>query len=136
MEKPCYIIDFLPQQVPQNSNGQFFKVETYLLNHYEEYGLRSHLIRILLKIMCYYRVSVHWGEWIEQPAPAQIAEIIDTILSCHSGYMDLLLPEQNVLLQFEWDCLHLSVYNPDAEMCELLSQIAASEGMFWRKSTN
>ena len=26
------------------------------------------------------------------------------------------------------------IYNPDEEMCELLEQIVASEGMFWRKA--
>ena len=35
LEKPCYIIDFLPRQVPKDCGGQFFKVETYLLNNYE-----------------------------------------------------------------------------------------------------
>ena len=27
----CYIMDFLPKQVPMNCGGQFFEVETYLL---------------------------------------------------------------------------------------------------------
>jgi len=27
LEKPCYIIDFLPRQVPKDCGGQFFKVE-------------------------------------------------------------------------------------------------------------
>ena len=53
--------------------GQFFKVENYLLNNYERYGLRDKYIRIILKLMCYYRVSVHWGDWIEQPTSEQIA---------------------------------------------------------------
>lgn len=35
LETPCYIMDFLPKQVPMNCDGQFFKVETYLLNHYD-----------------------------------------------------------------------------------------------------
>lgn len=106
LEKNCYIIDFLPRQVPRDCGGQFFKVETYLLNNYERYGLRDKYIRIILKLMCYYRVSVHWGEWIEQ----------------------------HTLLQFEWDCMNLSIYNPDEEMRELLEQIAWSEGMFFRKA--
>lgn len=61
-----YIIDFLPIQVPKDCGGQFFKVENYLLNNYECYGLRDKYIRIILKLMCYYRVSVHWGDCIEQ----------------------------------------------------------------------
>lgn len=49
LEKPCYIIDFLPRQVPKDCGGQFFKVENYLLNNYERYGLRDKYIRIILK---------------------------------------------------------------------------------------
>lgn len=85
--------------------------------------------------MCYYRVLVHWGEWIEQPTPEQVAEIIDKIMYNHSGWMDMLFPDKDALLQFEWDCMNLSIYNPDKEMCELLKQIAQSEGMFFQKAT-
>lgn len=35
LKTPCYIMDFLPKQVPMNCGGQFFEVETYLLNHYD-----------------------------------------------------------------------------------------------------
>lgn len=134
LETPCYIIDFLPQQVSKNCGGQFFKVETYLLNNYERYGLRDRFIRILLKVMCYYPVSVHWGEWIEQPAPDQIANIVDTIMENHSGDMNMVFQSKDALLQFGWDCLNISIYNPDDEMRVLLEQVAASEGMFWRKA--
>lgn len=134
LERPCYIIDFLPKQVPENAGGQFLKVENYLLNHYERYGLRDKYIRIILKLMCYYRVCIKWGRWIEQPSPEQVAEIIDTIMHNHSGWLDMLFPDQDALLQFEWDCMYISIYNPDEEMQDLLEQIAFSEGMFWRKS--
>lgn len=84
--------------------------------------------------MCYYRVIVHWGEWIEQPASELVAEIVDTIMENHSGYMNMLLPDKNALLVFEWDCLNLALYNPDAELTELAEQVAQAEGLFWRKA--
>jgi len=40
--------------------------------------------------MCYYPVSVYWGDWIEQPTPEQVVEIIDTIMENHSGDMNYL----------------------------------------------
>ena len=85
--------------------------------------------------MCYYRVSVHQGVWIEQPAPEQVADIINQIMCNHSGWMDMLFSDKNALLQFEWDCMNLSIYNPDEEMRELLKQIAWSEGMFFRPAS-
>ena len=133
LETPCYIIDFLPQQVLKDCGGQIFKVENYFLNHSNRYGLRDRFIRTILKAMCYYPVSVYWGEWIEQPSPEQVAEIIDTIMENHSGDMNILFTSKNSLLQLGWDCLNISIYNPDEEMCMLFEKIATSEGMFWRK---
>ena len=133
LETPCYIIDFLPQQVPKDCAGQFFKVENYFLNHSDRYGVRDRFIRTILKAMCYYPISVYWGEWIEQPSPEQVAEIIDTIIENHSGDMNMLFTSKDALLQLGWDCLNISIYNPDEEMCMLFEKIATSEGMFWRK---
>ena len=134
LKTPCYIIDFIPQQVPKNCGGQYFKVENYFLNHSDRYGVRDRFIRTILKAMCYYPISVYWGEWIEQPSPEQVAEIIDTIMENHSGDMNMLFTSKGALLQFGWDCLNISIYNPDEEMCVLFEQLATSEGMFWRKT--
>ena len=134
LETPCYIIDFIPQQVPKNCGGQYFKVENYFLTHSDRYGVRDRFIRTILKAMCYYPISVYWGEWIEQPSPEQVAEIIDTIMENHSGDMNMLFTSKGALLQFGWDCLNISIYNPDEEMCVLFEQLATSEGMFWRKT--
>ncbi len=133
LETPCYVIDFLPKPVPKETDGQFFKVEDYLLKHYECYGMKERVICTVLKAMCYYPIAVYWRGWIEQPTPKQIVEIIDTIMEKQSGDMNVLFTSKNALLQFGWDCLNISIYNPDEEMCILFEQIAASEGMFWRK---
>ena len=29
LQKPCWVIDFLPEQVPADAAGQFFAVEEY-----------------------------------------------------------------------------------------------------------
>ena len=134
LEKPCYIIDFLPQKVNENCNGQFFEVENYLLNHYDRFGIRDRIICILLKMMCYYPVSVLWSEWIENPKPEQVVYIIDTIMKKQSGELNVIFTNKNALLQFDWDCLNISIYNPNGEMKILFEKIASSEGMFWRKA--
>lgn len=136
LEKPCYIIDFLPRQVPKDCGGQFFEVETYLINNCEHYGLKDRFIRIILKLMCYYRVSVRLDKWIEHPAPEQVVEIIETVMCDHHGQMDVLFPEKDILLQFDGDCLNLSIYNPDEDMCKLLEQLAWSESMFFRRAVD
>ena len=97
LEKDCWVLDYLPRQVPADAPGQFFKVETYLLNHYEEYGLRARFTAVVLKLMCYHRVSVHWGQWVDAPSPDLVTEAIKTILDNHSGWLNILLPEENAL---------------------------------------
>ena len=134
LEKSCYIMDFLPKQVPVDYSEQFFEVETYLLNHYDWCGLRDRFVGVILKAMCYYPVSVQWGKWIKQPTPEQVIKIIDTILENHSGDINILFPSKDALLQFGWNSLNISIYNPDEEMCMLFEKIAISEGLFWRKS--
>ena len=133
LEKPCYIVDFLPQQVPKGCGRNFFKVENYFLNEYERYGIRDKFVRIILKAMCYYPISVYCEKWIEQPEPEQVVKIINTITENHSGDMNVVFTSKDVLLQFGWDCLNISVYNPDEEMRILFEKIVTSEGMFWRK---
>ena len=44
-------MDFLTKQVPINCDGQFFEVETYLLNHYHCCGLRDRFVGVILKAM-------------------------------------------------------------------------------------
>ena len=51
-----------------------------------------------------------------------------------AGNMNMVFTSKDALLQFGWDCLNISIYNPDEEMRILFEKIAASEGMFWRKA--
>ena len=133
LQQDCWVIDYLPRQVPADAPGQFFKVETYLLNHYEEFGLRARFTAVVLKLMCYHRVSVHWGQWVDAPSPDLVTEAIKTILDNHSGWLNILLPEEKALLVFEWDCLNLALYRPSPELLELIEEIARSEGLFlWK----
>ena len=132
LEAPCYVVDFLPEQVSKESNGQFFEVENFLLSHHEWYGLRDRFVRFILKVMCYYSVSIYQNGWIEEPSPEQMVEMLDSIIEEHSCDMNIMI--KDALIQFGWDSLQMSVYNPDEEMCELFEQITVSEGLFFRKA--
>ena len=131
LEAPCYVVDFLPKRVSKETNGQFFEVENYLLNHHEWYGLRDRFVRFILKVMCYYSISFCQNDWMEEPSLEQMVEMIDSIIEEHSCDMNIMI--KDALIQFGWDSLQMSVYNPDEEMCVLFERIAVSEGLFWRK---
>lgn len=132
--KDCYIIDFLPETVSKNSNGQFFDVEYYMLNRQKYHIMRDKFVCVILKLMCYYHMLVLWNGWVDKPKPELIENAAAEIMINHSGTLDCFFPDENMLLIFEGDCLNLSVYNPPEKALHLLEQIAFSEGLFWRKS--
>ncbi|HBF7557053.1 TPA: hypothetical protein KOX55_000394 [Clostridioides difficile] len=134
LEKDCYIVDFLPETVSKESKGQFFDVEYYLLNSKKYCALKDKFVSVILKLMCYYHISVLWNGWIDRPKPELIENAVTEIMVNHSGTLNCLFGDENMLLVFDWDCLNLSVYNPPEKVQQLFEQIAFSEGLFWRKS--
>lgn len=132
----CYVIDFLPEQVKPDAGGQFFDVEYYLLNSEKHFSLKDRFVNVILKLMCYYHVSIQWKGWIDRPTPQIVEEAVNTIMDNHSGWLNILLPEENALVVFEWDCLNLSVYNPSEKMQAIMERLSFSEGLFWRKSSS
>lgn len=136
LDKPCYVIDFLPQQVSKTANGHFFDVEYYLLNSEKRHEMKNKYVNIILKLMCYYRTSVLWNGWNDNPKPEDIDTAVRELMENHSGTLNILFPEENALLVFEWDCLNLSIYNPPKSMIEIMDKIALSEGLFLWQSEN
>lgn len=132
LDKTCYIIDFLPETVSRKSAGRFLDVEYYLINSEKHNIIKDKFVGVILKLMCYYHISVLWNGWIDSPKPKLIEKVVSEIMRNHSGTLNCLFPDQDMLLIFDWDCLNLSIYNPTAEAVQLLRQIAFSEGLFWR----
>ena len=136
LEKPCYIMDFLPEQVEQDNGGQFFDVEYYLLGNDKHIGLRDRFVSVILKLMCYYHVAILRNGWVDRPSPKMIEEAVCEIMGNHSGTLNVLFVEEDALLVFDWDCLNLAVYNPSEKAQPIMEKIAFSEGLFWRKAPN
>ncbi len=134
LEKGCYIIDYLPEMVEKDSCGQFFDVEYYFLNSRRYTEVANRFSAVILKLMCYYHTVALWNGWVDRPAPALIDEAVREIMENHSGTLEVLFPEEDALLVFDWDCLNLSVYNPPERMQGLMEKIAVSEGLFWRSA--
>lgn len=134
LKKACYIIDILPEQVRPDAGGHFFDVEYYLLNGEKHVFLKDKFLNVFLKLMCYFHISIQWNGWIDRPAPQAVEAAVNTIMKDRSGWLHILLPEENVLVVFDWDSLHLSIYNPPENVQAIMEKIAVSEGLFWRKA--
>ena len=132
LEKDCFVIDFLPRRVPENSGGRFFAVEDhYLENHGAQ--LRRKFADILLKLNCYYGFTVCSGEDCvceEKPSPARV----EALTLENKTFFNILIESENTLLSVDRDSIYISVYNPSSEVLRTLESLAQANGLFIRKS--
>jgi len=57
LEKPYWIIDILPKQVPKDSPGQYFAIEDFFLKEQLAEIKKKH-ISVILKLNCYMDISI------------------------------------------------------------------------------
>ena len=121
LEKPYWIIDILPKQVPKDSPGQYFAIEDFFLKEQLTEIKKKH-IDVILKLNCYVDISID-GE--KNPAPERIRDIM------MERYVYIMLGDSMVLS--EPDDTHMTVFNPDKELMDLIREISSSEGLFvWK----
>ena len=127
--KPYWIIDILPKQVPADSPGRYFTVEKYFLAHLDD--LCRKFARILLKLNCYrdLLVSTDEEQWTADFSPEDLQSYFQASVDNHSPLFFRIHPS-DALLTFAGDDHYLTLYSPDEELLNLLHPLAASEGLF------
>ena len=124
LQSSYWIIDILPSQVPEDSPGQFFSVEEYFLQGDRIEEIKQKHIDLVLKLNCYRDISIS-DETVVNPLPKHIAD------EMKKRYLYIMLGESMILS--EPDDTHLTVFNPDSQLLELIRQIASGEGLFvWK----
>ena len=124
LEKPYWVIDILPEQVPEKSGGQFFAVEAWFL---KDPALRRKQTDFLLKLNCYYDLTiVREDEEIRNPKPEELASLV----GCE--YLNILVGE-DALLSADHTDIYMTLYNPDERLLGLAEKLASAEGLFVRK---
>ncbi len=121
LQKPYWIIDILPYQVPKDSPGQYFTIEDHFLKYQRESIKQKH-INVILKLNCYMDITV---DGVLNPAPEKIAEIMS------EQYVYIMIGKSMILS--ESDDTHLTLYDPDECLLNLVKLIAPSEGLYvWK----
>ncbi|MBR4157458.1 MAG: hypothetical protein IKR07_00930 [Oscillospiraceae bacterium] len=124
LQCPYRIIDILPSQVPKDSPGQYFAVEDYFLQGDRVEEIKQKHINLILKLNCYRDISIG-DETVVNPLPEHIAD------EMKKRYLYIMTGESMILS--EPDDTHLTVFNPDSQLMELIRQIALGEGLFiWK----
>ena len=72
LQTPYWIIDILPKRVPENSPGQYFRIEKFLREEQMK-NIRQRHAHMVLKLNCYREIELD-GE--KNPEPVRIAEAI------------------------------------------------------------
>ena len=124
LQCPYWIIDILPSQVSEDSPGQFFSVEEYFLQGDRIEEIKQKHIDLVLKLNRYRDISIS-DETVVNPLPKHIAD------EMKKRYLYIMVGESMVLS--EPDDTHLTVFNPDSQLMDLIRQLASGEGLFvWK----
>ena len=124
LQMPYWIIDIFPKQVPKDSPGQYFSVEKYYLEKERLSAIKQKHINIILKINCYRDLVLYEDQEIN-PAPEQIADEMTK--------RSLFIMIDDAMILSEPEDTHLTVFNPDDKLLELIKELAAGEGLFvWK----
>ncbi len=122
MEKPYWIIDILPGRVPENSPGQYFRIEKYWMEN-QMAEIRQKKFSLILKLNCYMQISID-GEI--NPSPEKIRNRIkETGVSVRIG---------DAMIVSEKDDTYMTLFNPDKPLLAMIRKIASGEGLFvWKR---
>ena len=130
LNKPYWVIDILPKQVPADGKGQYFRIEEYFLEHPQIDNIYRKFTNILLKLNCYENIDVSGDgeDWITNPAPQELeAALLKCMADKQMFY--IILKSADVLITVSGDDTYMTVYNPREEMTELIRSLADSEGL-------
>ena len=138
LKRPYYIMDILPMQVPAVGGGQYYKVEKYYLNDVER--LNRQYADVLLKLNCYYDLAFsHDAElWQQNPEPDNIVQMVKDCMSDQptKACLYVTMAEDSMLLTFQRDTTHMTLYNLTDELLKLLCLLASAVGLFVWSPTN
>lgn len=121
LQMPYWIIDILPAQVPRDAAGQYFAVERWFLQPERLSEIKEKHLRVILKLNCYRSISIDENRTFNPP-PEQLAE------EMRRRYLPIMTGESMILS--EPDDTHMTVFNPDRELLDLIKTLAAGEGLY------
>ena len=129
LNRPYWVIDLLPEQVPAESPGSFFAAERFFLSEEYQPALRRRFAEILLKLSCYDELAIGApdGERLERnPEPEDLYRRVTQ----NRQDLCVLLPGENALITLNRDELCMTVYNPPEKLLRRIERLAAAEGLF------
>ena len=129
LNKPYWVIDVLPEQVPENSAGQYFAIEQYYLQTGIT-DIHRRFTDVLLKLNCYFDFLVCLSDQEQQiynPEPERLVSWINT----EQKDLCIVLAGEDVLITLNHDDTYMTVYNPSESLINRIRNLAMTHGLFF-----
>ena len=129
LNKPYWVIDILPEQVPEDSAGQYFAIERYYLQQPGITDIHRRFTAVLLKLNCYSDFLVCFPDQEQQirnPEPERLAAWINE----EQKDLCIVLAEEDVLITLNHDDTCMTVYNPSEALINRIRSLATAHGLF------
>ena len=129
LNKPYWVIDVLPEQVPENSAGQYFAIEQYYLQQPGITDIHHRFAAVLLKLNCYSDFLVCLSDQEQQicnPEPKKLVSWINE----EQKDLCIVLVEEDVLITLNHDDTYMTVYNPSEALINRIGSLATAHGLF------
>ena len=130
LERPYWLIDILPKQVPANDGERYFAIEKFYLSEPQVELLCRKFANLLLKLYCYYDIAIcgYEEQWIENPAPEVLFDWVMSRQPIH-----VLLKSADAMIVAHGDDTYMTLYSPDEATLQLVDTLASAEGLFvWK----
>jgi hypothetical protein len=110
LERPYWLIDILPKQVPANDGERYFAIEKFYLSEPQVELLCRKFANLLLKLYCYHDIAICGNEeqWIENPAPETLVHWVMSRQPIH-----VLLKSTDAMIVARGDDTYMTLYDPD-----------------------
>ena len=131
IDGPYWVADILPKRVPKEASAQYFAVERYFLQPDRIREIYRRYAEILIRLNCYYGMAVSFdcGEsWEEDPDPSDFVK--NVLEAPETAQLRVLFPAQNAMIDLDVGYTDLAVYDPDANILDLLRPMLLAEGFF------
>lgn len=133
LQRPCWIVDVLPERVPDDAGGQYFAVERYWLQPGQNAALRRKYARILLALNCYFDMAVSFdgGErWERNPDPEALADDMAGPGVSGDDFLRAVFEAQGAMIDFAFAGTRMEVFDPALALLDKVRALAGAEGLF------